>query len=74
MLLVSMQELLVAMCSLGVILGLDFLGRLYIARREASRLVGIPLIVVVVLGTVLGDWLLSQVGWWALITNHMVYD
>lgn len=70
MLLASMQVFLGALCALVLIVALDLLGRFLEARRLDQPLVGLPTSVVLVLGTVLADWLLSQIGWWSLISNQ----
>ncbi len=71
LLLASMQVFLGALCSLAVILGFDLLGRYLVARRTSLPLAPLPPIVILIVGTVLADWLLSQVGWWSLINHHL---
>jgi len=71
MLLASMQVFLGSLCCLAFIVGFDLLGRFLEARRLDQPLVGLPTGVILVLGTVLADWLLSQIGWWALIHHHL---
>lgn len=71
MLLASMQVYLGGFCSLALIVGFDVLGRSLEARRFEQSLVGLPAGVILALGTVLVDWLLSQIGWWALIHHYL---
>jgi hypothetical protein len=71
LLLASMQVFLGALCSLALILGFDLLGRYLVARRTSLPLVSLPPVVILIVVTVLADWLLSQVGWWSLINHHL---
>lgn len=70
LLLASMQEILGAVVLVTVILGLDFLGRFLESQRRKQPIVPLPAGVALLLVLVLSDWLLSQIGWWALITKR----
>lgn len=68
LLLASMQLFLGGIFLLALIFILDIFGRgLQSAKFPEPRTAEVPLVVVFAVGTVLTDWLLSQVAWWALI-------
>lgn len=68
LLLASMQLFLGGLLVLALILLLDVLGRaIYSPQPSAPSGTNVPLIILLALGAVVADWLLSQVGWWALI-------
>lgn len=71
LLLASMQIFLGTFLALALVAGLDVLGRHLEARRLRQTVARPPTTVILVLGTVLMDWLVSQLGWWALIQDHV---
>jgi hypothetical protein len=71
MLLASMQELLGALVLLVALLGLDVLGRFVESRRQGRMLASFPASALLVVATAIADWLLCEIGWWALIHEHI---
>lgn len=70
LLLTSMQVFLGGLLCLAVILAFDLLGRALQARRISEpALSTFPASVLLLIGLVVIDWLLSEVGWWALLSQ-----